>query len=134
MRAPFDGAVEEPGQGVRALHRRRRGAARQRRVLRRGAIAGAHERRARRRICFSPWRRSRRVIAISQKLAARRGRGGAARCARSGSTCTFCPATAPSAVAPVAEALGIAQWLGELKPAEKIALIEALQARRAAAC
>ncbi len=33
------------------------------------------------------------------------------------------------AVRPVAEALGIAQWQGELKPAEKIACIEALKAQ-----
>jgi P-type Cu2+ transporter len=33
------------------------------------------------------------------------------------------------AVRPVAEALGIAQWQGELKPAEKIARIEALKAQ-----
>jgi Cu2+-exporting ATPase len=33
------------------------------------------------------------------------------------------------AVRPVAEALGIAQWLGELKPAEKIARIEMLKAQ-----
>ena len=30
---------------------------------------------------------------------------------------------------PIAEALGIAQWLGELKPAEKIARIETLKAQ-----
>jgi Cu2+-exporting ATPase len=34
----------------------------------------------------------------------------------------------PAAVAPVAAALGIAQWQGGLKPAEKIAAIEALKA------
>ncbi len=33
------------------------------------------------------------------------------------------------AVRPVAEALGIAQWLGELKPAEKIARIETLKSQ-----
>ena len=33
------------------------------------------------------------------------------------------------AVRPVAETLGIAQWQGELKPAEKIAFIEALKAQ-----
>lgn len=35
----------------------------------------------------------------------------------------------PEAVAPVAQALGIGQWAGALKPAQKIGLIESLKAR-----
>ena len=126
----IDGAIEEPGQGVRAIidgGEARLGSAafcgmadprRQRPADEAGTslIAFAH---ARPSAPCSPIRQKLRPDAV----------GWCGACARSGLTCTSCPAIAPTAVAPVAAALGIADWQGGLKPADKIAAIEALKAQ-----
>ena len=122
---PFDGGVEEPGQGVRVT------------------IDGAEARLGSAAFCGVPVDRTRPacrisslhtpagspVFAIAPETAAgrRRDRAGAAQSrARSAY-----PVRRPRRrrCAPVAEALGIPQWRGELNPAEKIALIETLKAQ-----
>ena len=122
-RAPFDDAVEEPGQGVRAM------------------IDGAEARLGSAAFCGVPIARTCRrspASVVSHRISrtpastcglrhraralrpdADRDRAGA--CAIWASICTSCPATATDAVQPVAEALGIPQWHGGLKPADKIA-------------
>jgi Cu2+-exporting ATPase len=127
-RAPYEGAIEEPGQGIRAL------------------IDGAEARLGSRAFCgvagasghlsdlepgtsviaFAHGDRS-AVFAVRQKL-----RPDAALVARSlaerGFDLRILSGDHPSAVAPVAAALGISQWQGGLNPAQKIAAIDALQA------
>jgi len=119
---PYDGVTEEPGQGVRAL------------------IDGAEARLGSAAFCglaniahapgsslivFTHRGRS-AVIAIAQKL-----RPDAvevtARLRLLGLDLRILSGDRPESVRPVAEALGIAQWQGGLKPADKIALIEALK-------
>ena len=107
----IDGAVEEPGQGVRAMIdgvEARLGSAgilRHRRCGRRRDEPGTSL------IAFAHGGRT-RVLRDPPDAAAgcRRGRDGAAR--RAASTCTSCRAIAPTAVAPIAAALGIAQLAG----------------------
>ena len=127
-RAPYEGAIEEPGQGIRAL------------------IDGAEARLGSRAFCgvagasghlsdlepgtsviaFAHGDRS-AVFAVHQKL-----RPDAALVTRSlaerGFDLHILSGDHPSAVAPVAAALGISQWQGGLTPAQKIAAIDALQA------
>jgi Cu2+-exporting ATPase len=124
MRAPIAGAVEEPGQGVRALidgNEARLGSA---------AFCGAGD---------SPDPQSdvssivfthagrRAVFAIRQRL-----RADAAAVARallaSGLDVRILSGDRASAVEPVAAALGVTNWQGGLKPADKIAAIEQLKA------
>ena len=124
MRVPFDGAVEEPGQGVRAVIdgiEARLGSADFCGVLRPGAGESGQSN-----IYFA--RGVRAVsISISQKLRpdavtvieALAGRGLDLR---------ILSGDRDDAVEPVARALGIAYWQGSLKPADKIALIESLKA------
>ena len=117
---PFDGAVEEPGQGVRAIidgAEARLGSP---------AFCGVADGRAHRRPGrfddrLPPCAADSAVLAVRQTLrpdAADDRRGAARARARAASSCR---ATAPEAVAPVAAALGIADWRGGLKPADKIA-------------
>jgi P-type Cu2+ transporter len=127
VRTPFDGAVEEPGQGVRAV------------------IAGTEARLGSPAFCgvtsdtavhepgtsiiaFAHAGRT-AVLAIRQMLrpdavevvAALRARG-LELVILSGDRCT--------AVAPVAATLGIADWRSELNPVAKIAALDQLKARR----
>ena len=130
MRTPFEGAVEEAGQGVRALvdgvearlgsadfcgvpHARRRA----------GRAAPAP-----RTSCFVHGGPRALVIAISQKLRpdAVESRQGAARGA--GSICAFSPATAPRRLRRSRARSASRIWQGGLKPADKIAVIDALKA------
>jgi Cu2+-exporting ATPase len=125
---PYEGAIEEPGQGVRAV------------------IDGVEARLGSRAFCgvantsaplsdfepgtsviaFAHGDRS-AVFAVRQKL-----RPDAARVTRvlveRGFDLRILSGDQPSAVAPVAAALGISQWRGGLDPAQKIAAIDALQA------
>jgi Cu2+-exporting ATPase len=124
-RTPFDGATEEPGQGVRAM------------IDGIEAWLGSAEFRGVPPIaCAEPGvsiiyfvhgARS-ATIAISQKL-----RPDAVEVVKAlsglGLDVHILSGDRADAVRPVAEALGIAQWLGELKPAEKIARIETLKAQ-----
>jgi Cu2+-exporting ATPase len=121
-RVPFDDAVEEPGQGVRArIHgiEGRLGSPQFCDVIAPNTSQAST-------VCFRHGKRF-AVIAIAQKLRpdaadvvnALRGRG-LDLCILSGDHV--------EAVAPVARALDIEHWQGGLKPAEKIARIEALRA------
>jgi Cu2+-exporting ATPase len=120
---PYDGAVEEPGQGVRAMIdgvEARLGSVEFCGVAEPGRYdAGVSI------ICFA---RGGQVatIAISQKL-----RPDAAEVVTSlgrlGLELLILSGDRNAAVAPIAEALGITRWQGGLKPAGKIALIEALK-------
>ena len=124
VKTPYDGAVEEPGQGVRAL------------------IDGAEARLGSAQFCglaniahapgssliaFSYRGRS-AAIAIAQKL-----RPDAVevvtRLRLLGLGLRILSGDRADAVKPVADALGIEQWQGGLKPADKIALIEDLKAQ-----
>ena len=126
-RAPYEGAVEEPGQGVRAM------------------IDGAEARLGSRTFCgvvaassspselesgtsvivFTHGNRS-AVFAVRQTL-----RADAALVMKSlaerGFDLRILSGDRPAAVAPVAARLGIVQWQGGLDPAQKIAAIEALK-------
>ena len=128
-RAPFDGAQEEPGQGVRAVIdgvEARLGSA---------EFCGLTDRTAMRRalstICFVHGARS-AVIAIAQKLRPD-ALATVKRLTALGLDLRILSGDRDEAVAPVAQALGIAYWQGGLKPADKIALLDALK-ERAAAC
>jgi Cu2+-exporting ATPase len=123
-RTPFAGAVEEPGQGVRAL------------------IDGSEARLGSAAFCgeaLAPDLKSdvssivfthageRAVFAIRQRL-----RSDAVAVVRSlaasGIDVRILSGDRASAVEPVAAALGVANWHGGLKPADKIAAIEQLKA------
>jgi len=122
-RTPFPGAVEEPGQGVRALidgSEARLGSA---------MFCGAADApelesdvssivftHAGKRAVFAIRQRLRSdAIAVVQVLAA------------SGLDVHILSGDRASAVGPVATALGVTHWQGGLKPADKIAVIEALK-------
>ncbi len=122
-RVPYDGAVEEPGQGVRALIdgiEARLGSAE---FCSLNDVAAPEDGASS--ICFVHGGQS-AVIAIAQQLRpdainvmnALRARGLDLR-VLSGDRI--------EAVAPIAQALGIAQWQGALKPADKISAIEELK-------
>jgi Cu2+-exporting ATPase len=121
-RVPFDDAVEEPGQGVRARINGIEGRLGSPKFC--DVIAPNTSQVST--VCFRHGKRF-AVIAIAQKLRpdavdvinALRGRG-LDLCILSGDHV--------EAVAPVARALDIEHWQGGLKPAEKIARIEALRA------
>jgi P-type Cu2+ transporter len=120
---PFDGAVEEPGQGVRAMIEgieARLGSAEFCGVTETPAPAPGMSS-----IIFCHGSRS-ATIAISQKL-----RPDAVAVVKSlaaiGLDLRILSGDRNDAVAPIAQALGIAHWQGELKPADKIAIIEALK-------
>jgi len=122
---PFDGAIEEPGQGVRAMidgTEARLGS-----TTFCGLAQGAPLELGMSRICFAYGGRS-IAIAISQKL-----RPDALETVQAlvglGLDLHILSGDRNEAVRPVAEALGLTQWLGELKPAEKIAIIESLTAQ-----
>jgi Cu2+-exporting ATPase len=124
-RIPFPGAVEEQGQGVRAVLNgveTRLGSPGFCGVT--GVCVQAHP-------CASliAFRFGERhaLLALSQKLRADAAEAVKALAGR-GLALTILSGDRASAVAPVAEALGIADWRAGLKPAEKVAAIEALQA------
>ena len=123
-RTPYDGAVEEPGQGVRALiggNEARLGSAE---FCGLGVVveaaAGVST------ICFAYGGRS-AVFAISQSL-----RPDAvetiAKLKALGLDLRILSGDRSAAVAPIARALGIKYWQGELTPAEKIVFLDALKA------
>ena len=125
-RTPYDGAVEEPGQGVRAVDRRQRGAARQPGLLRHREADKPHATSpARPFIAFAHAGRS-GLLAVRQKLrpdavavvTALRERG---------LDLVILSGDRAAAVAPVAAALGVRNWLAGLDPVEKIAIIDLLK-------
>ena len=122
---PFDGALEEPGQGVRVViddAEARLGSAEFCGVANVGAQEPGLST-----ICFSHAGRC-ASIAISQKLRLDATEAVTALSAL-GLELHILSGDRNEAVAPIARALGIAQWLGELKPAEKIARVETLKAQ-----
>jgi Cu2+-exporting ATPase len=127
-RVPYAGAVEEPGQGVRAVIdglEARRGSPAFCGVA--GASGSPEPEPGTSHIAFSHGGRG-AVLAVRQTL-----RGDAARVTKSlaehGLDLRILSGDRPAAVAPVAARLGISQWRGGLDPAQKIAAIEALQAQ-----
>jgi Cu2+-exporting ATPase len=121
-RTPFAGAVEAPGEGVCVMidgAEARLGSAAYCGVA---AIAQAP---GLSRLCFAHREKS-ATIAISQRL-----RPDAVETARAlralGLDLRILSGDRNDAVEPVAQALGIVSWQGELKPADKIALIEDLK-------
>jgi Cu2+-exporting ATPase len=125
-RIPFEGAIEETGQGVRALIdgvEARLGSAAFCGV---DAPPSAHAMGVST-ICFSHAGRH-AVLVIQQKL--RPDAAGVAADLRAlGLNLIILSGDGADAVAPIAAALGIAEWRGGLKPNEKIAIIEDLKAR-----
>ena len=125
LRVPFDGAVEEPGQGVRAMIDGSE--ARLGRPEFCGSVQPVCRVPGASSICFSHNGRSVSIM-ISQKL-----RPDALACVKSlaqlGFDLHILSGDRADAVRPIAEALGLVQWLGELKPAEKIAIIDTLKAQ-----
>jgi Cu2+-exporting ATPase len=126
LRTPFDGAVEEAGQGVRAIidgAEARLGSAEYCRLSDAPTPRPTTTTSA---IYFVHGTQS-AIIAISQTL-----RPDAAKTLqaldRLGLDVHILSGDRNSAVRPVAQALGIVKWMGELKPAEKIAFIDALKA------
>jgi Cu2+-exporting ATPase len=124
LRTPYDGAQEEPGQGVRAVIdgvEARLGSAAFCGIVDSGEQGADNST-----ICFVHGARS-AVIHIAQKL-----RPDAVetlkRLAALGLDLRILSGDRDEAVAPVAEKLGIADWWGGLKPADKIALLESLKA------
>ena len=124
-RAPFDGAVEEPGQGVRAM------------------IDGVEARLGSASFCGAPLQREgdagishiyfscasqHATFAIAQRL-----RSDAIETVQAlrilGLDLHILSGDRVDAVRPVAETLGIGQWHGGLNPAQKIAHIETLKAQ-----
>lgn len=123
QRAPYEGAVEEPGQGVRAFIggvEARLGSAEFR-----GVSPAVPAEPGVSMIYFVHGARS-ATIAISQKLRPDAVRVMEALRARE-LDLRILSGDRTEAVAPVAKALGIAQWQGGLKPADKIAVIEELK-------
>ena len=127
-RAPYPGAVEEPGQGVRAVidgQPARLGSASFCRTVDVGR-RGASKRRVIHFLCARrtrplriPIRQSLRpdAVAVTQALAAR------------GLDLIILSGDRPEAVGPVASRLGIRQWRASLTPAEKIEAIERLKSQ-----
>ncbi len=121
---PFEGAVEEPGQGVRVMLdgiEARLGSP---------AFCGLTQVASLRpdtsMVLFSHGGRS-AAFAISQKLRPDAGEV-IAQLAGRGYDLRILSGDRSEAVAPVARALGIVRWQGELTPAEKIVYIDALKA------
>ena len=124
VRAPFEGAVEEPGQGVRAVIdgiEARLGSAEFCAVVRPAVDSSGHSN-----IYFA---RGARVLSIriSQKLRADAVAAIEALAGR-GFDLRILSGDRDDAVEPVARALNIRCWQGDLKPAGKIAVIESLKA------
>lgn len=128
-RVPYAGAVEEPGQGVRAVIdgvEARLGSPAFCGVA--GPAGGSPQPQpGTSHIAFSHGGRG-AILAVRQTL-----RSDAAQITRSlaehGLDLHILSGDRPAAVAPVAARLGISQWRGGLNPAQKIAAIEALQAQ-----
>src|SRR5262245_48875999 len=128
-RVPYAGAVEEPGQGVRAVIdgvEARLGSPAFCGVA--GPAAGSPQPEpGTSHIAFSHGGRG-TILAVRQTL-----RSDAVQVTKSlaghGLDLRILSGDRPAAVAPVAAHLGISQWRGGLDPAQKIAAIEALQAQ-----
>jgi Cu2+-exporting ATPase len=122
---PLDGAVEEPGQGVRAIIdgvEARLGS-----PAFCGVDAAALPDAAGTSVIAFACGDRHALLAVRQQLRSDTAATVAALTAR-GLNIRIMSGDRPAAVAPVAAALGIAQWRAGMKPAEKIAAIEGLAA------
>ena len=125
QRTPYDGAVEEPGQGVRGVIdgvEARLGSAEFCGLTGNAVPASGDSS-----ICFVHGAQS-VTIAIAQQLRPDAVEAVAALRAR-GLDLRILSGDRPEAVAPIAAALGIAVWAAVLKPVDKIAAIEELKAQ-----
>jgi P-type Cu2+ transporter len=125
---PFEGAVEVPGQGVRAVIdgvEARLGSATfcgiEPVAHNDGATVGASLIAFKHGGCQATFLVQQRLRPDAKEVVARLHERGLRLLILSGDS--------PAAVAPIADALGIADWHGELKPADKITTIEALKAQ-----
>jgi P-type Cu2+ transporter len=130
VRSPYAGAVEEPGQGVRAAidgTEARLGSADFCGIAADTHVAGvAHGSDA----SFISFVHNGATAAIPVRQTLRPDAVAVIRALRKrGLELIILSGDRPAAVAPVAKELGIADWQGGLKPAEKIAKIEALKAQ-----
>ncbi|WP_112664006.1 heavy metal translocating P-type ATPase [Microvirga flavescens] len=126
-RRAYEGVVEEPGQGVRAVVdgvEMRLGSP---------AFCGleneARESAARHPDCSLiafAWGEKRAILLVRQALRPDAASVIADLCAK-GLDCRILSGDRPEAVAPIAEALGISVWRGGAKPADKIAALEELK-------
>jgi Cu2+-exporting ATPase len=127
VRVPFEGATEEPGQGVRAVidgTQARLGSPAFCGIA--GAAPAPNECEAST-IAFSHAGRS---VMLAVRQALRHDAAETAAALRAlGLTLIILSGDRKDAVAPVAAALGIADWRAALTPAEKIAAIDALKAQ-----
>jgi Cu2+-exporting ATPase len=120
---PYDGVLEEPGQGVRTVIdgvEARLGSPEFCGV----AETGRHDPGVSI-ICFAHGAGT-AIIAISQKLRPD-AKEVVVSLRRLGLQLLILSGDRTSAVAPIADALGVTQWQGDLKPADKIALIDDLR-------
>ena len=120
---PYDGVLEEPGQGVRTVIdgvEARLGSPEFCGV----AETGRHDPGVSI-ICFAHGARI-AIIAISQKLRPD-AKEVVVSLRRLGLQLLILSGDRTAAVAPIADALGVTQWQGDLKPADKIALIDDLK-------
>ena len=135
---PYDGAIEEPGQGVRAMHRRRRGAARQRGILRRRRRHRARDRagpqshdccsaHGERATATSFVGRSRRCVRMRVDV-------GAARCAALGLDLQILSGDRADAVAPVARGARHRALAGRREAGRQGRRSSKRSRRKAAAC
>ena len=125
LHKPFDGAVEDTGQGVRAMidgAEARLGSAEYCGFSDAPALRSATESA----IYFVHGAQS-AIIAISQKLRIDTAETVHA-LYRLGLDVRILSGDGIDAVRPIARTLGIVRWMGELKPAEKIAFIDSLKA------
>ncbi len=127
-RRPIDGAIEEPGQGVRANvdgAEMRLGSAAFCGVADCEKIAAKYPGAS---LIFYRYGDRLATFAVNQSL-----RPGAAETIRAlrmaGLDIAILSGDRAQAVEPVARALGIAQWQAELKPADKVAALEAMKAQ-----
>jgi Cu2+-exporting ATPase len=126
VRAPFDNVTEEPGQGIRAIVDGREARLGSAAFCGVDAPVAASADEATSVIAFSHAGQT-AVFRIRQAL-----RPDAIEVVKSlaamGLEIRILSGDRPNAVAPVAQMLGVASWQGGLKPADKIAAIEALKA------
>jgi Cu2+-exporting ATPase len=124
-RVPFEGALEEPGRGVHAIidgEQARLGSA--------DFCGVAHHESAEPDVSAIAFSHAGRTAVLVVRQALRPGAAETTAALRArGLELVILSGDRPEAVAPVAARLGIADWHGGLKPAAKIAAIEALKAK-----